>query len=273
MAAMGGFSAISFIFKGIHLQKNNFMKYTHLIAALCFLLSPQLIHAQENYTPDRPGIGNGSAVTEKGVFGLETGVLVTTSEFVNQFDIGQMLLRLGVFDGFEVRALLNSYTTQSFDRTNVERKGFNDIGLAAKYNFFTSDEGNTSVSALGKISFPVGSEAFTNNEIIPSLFVLADQSITEFVGVSSNLGYTPSVGDEEDNWLFTLTPSFTVPSQQNVGIYAGYAGIYSSGTNQQYIEGGVTLTVNDGAQIDINSGYELESETFFIGVGFAQGFK
>jgi len=152
-------------------------------------------------------------------------------------------------------------------------KGFNDIGLAAKYNFFTSDEGNTSVSALGKISFPVGSEAFTNNEIIPSLFVLADQSITEFVGVSSNLGYTPSVGDEEDNWLFTLTPSFTVPSQQNVGIYAGYAGIYSSGTNQQYIEGGVTLTVNDGAQIDINSGYELESETFFIGVGFAQGFK
>lgn len=249
------------------------MKYTHLIAALYLVLTCNYTFAQENYTADRPGIGNGSYVVETGVFGLETGIQLSTGNAVNQFDIGQMLLRFGVIENFELRALLNSYSTQYFDQTDAVNSGFQDLGLAAKYKLFESEEGKTRISAIGKVSLPVGASSFTNDEIVPTLFGVLDQSVAENISFSSNLGYTFGVGDLDDNWLFTLTPGFSFPNQENLSFYAGYAGIYSSGNiNEHYTEAGVALIVNDGAQLDLNAGYEIEQESLFIGIGFAQGF-
>ncbi|WP_421772938.1 transporter [Gracilimonas sp.] len=248
------------------------MKYTHLITAFCFVLISNHAIAQENYTPDRPGIGNGSYVVEAGVFGLETGVQLSTGNAVNQFDIGQMLLRFGIFEKLELRALLNSYSTQYFDQTDAVNSGFQDLGLAAKYNLYEADQ--TRISALGKISLPVGASAFTNDEIVPTLFLVGDQALTSNVSISSNLGYTFGVGDLSDNLLFTLTPGFSFPNQQNLSAYAGYAGIfYGNDINLHYAEAGLALVVNDGAQLDLNAGYEFEQESFFIGIGFAQGFS
>jgi hypothetical protein len=273
MAAMGGFSEISFIFIIIQLQQILTMKYTYLIAALCFLVNTNLVLAQENYTADRPGIGNGSYVVEPGVFGLETGVQLSTDDVVNQFDIGQMLLRFGLIEGLEVRALLNSFSTQYFDQTDAVNSGFQDLGLAAKVKLFESPTSGTRISSIAKLSVPVGASAFTANEIVPTLFVLADQSISDNLSVSGNAGYTFGVGDLNDSWLLSLTPGFAFPKQQNLSFYAGYAGIFSGGTiNEHYAEVGLALIVNDGAQLDINAGYELEQEALFIGIGFAQGF-
>lgn len=249
------------------------MKYTHLITAFCFVLISNHAIAQENYTPDRPGIGNGSYVVEAGIFGLETGVQLSTGNAVNQFDIGQMLLRFGVMENLELRALLNSYSTQYFDQTDAVNSGFQDLGLAAKYKLYETEDGQTRISTIGKISVPVGASAFTNDEIVPTLFLAGDQSLTNNLSISSNLGYTFGVGDLSDNWLFTLTPGFSFPNQQNLSAYAGYAGIYDgNNVNLHYAEAGLALVVNDGAQLDLNAGYELEQESFFIGIGFAQGF-
>ena len=250
------------------------MKITHLIAACCLLLITNYGHAQENYTPDRPGIGSGTYVTQPGVFGIETGVQLSANEFVNQFDIGQMLLRIGVIEKLELRALLNSYSTQSFEQSDVSNSGFQDVGLAAKYNILTSPESGSSVSALAKISLPVGASAFSNSEVVSTAFLLADQSVSDHFAVSVNTGYTFPVGSLDGNWLLTVTPSVSIPGAEHIGVYAGYAGINNpESTDQHYIEGGATITVNDGAQLDINAGYEMENESFFIGLGFAQGFR
>ncbi|MBO6585204.1 MAG: transporter [Gracilimonas sp.] len=252
---------------------SSFFNLKSAFVILTTLLTSNYIFAQENYTPDRPGIGNGSYVVEAGVFGLETGVQLSTGNAVNQFDIGQMLLRFGVMENLELRALLNSYSTQYFDRTDAVNSGFQDLGLAAKYKLYEAEDGQTRISTIGKISVPVGASAFTNDEIVPTLFLVGDQSLTNNLSISSNLGYTFGVGDLSDNWLFTLTPGFSFPNQQNLSAYAGYAGIYDgNNTNLHYAEAGLALVVNDGAQLDLNAGYEFERESFFIGIGFAQGF-
>ena len=249
------------------------MKYTYLIAALCSLLIINFSVAQDNYTADRPGIGNGSYVVESGVFGLETGVQLSTGNAVNQFDIGQMLLRFGLIENLEVRALLNSYSTQYFDQTDAVNSGFQDLGLATKFKLFESAEAQTRISLIGKLSLPVGASSFTNDEIVPTLFVAGDQYLSENLSLSSNIGYTFGVADLNDNWLFTLTPGFSLPNQDNLSFYTGYAGIYNGGNiNEHYAEAGIALIVNDGAQLDINAGYEFEQESLFIGLGFAQGF-
>lgn len=250
---------------------------TYLGAIFCLfgwsVISGQTLKAQENYTPDRPGIGNGSYVVEPGVFGLETGIQLSTAKAVNQFDIGQMLLRFGVFENLEMRILMNSYSTQHFDETDSINSGFQDLGLATKFELFESESKETRLSAIGKVSLPVGASAFTRYEVIPTLFLAGDQLLTENLSMSSNIGYTFGVGSLSDKWLYTLTPGFTFPNQKNLGIYAGYAGIYSGNKiNEYYAEAGVTLIVNKGAQLDLNAGYEFKNESLFIGIGFAQGF-
>ena len=256
-------------------SSNRMKSYSAVIFCMLgwFAISCQTLKAQENYVPDRPGIGKGSYVVEPGVFGLETGIQLSTAKSVNQFDIGQMLLRFGVFENLEMRVLMNSYSTQNFDETDIINSGFQDLGLATKFQFFESENKETRVSAIGKVSLPVGASAFTKYEVIPTLFLAGDQLLTENFSMSSNIGYTFGVGSSSDNWLFTLTPGFTFPNQKNLGVYAGYAGIYSGNKiNEYYAEAGITLIVNEGAHLDLNAGYEFENESLFIGIGFSQGF-
>jgi len=237
------------------------------------LVGLQLANAQ-TYSPDRPGIGNGSFITPKNMLGLEAGLDFTTDNFINQFSIGQLLLRYGVTEKLELRANLGSYISQDVELTGGDAtySGFTDISIGGKYNFVSGvDQPN--VSALAQVSLPVGSDEFTSDEVVPTLAVLADHSLNEIWSISSNLGYNFGVGDLDDSWLFTLTPGFTVPDNESLGGYFGYAGMYyGDGFNQHWLEGGVTYGLKSGTQLDANLGYETEGEIFFIGLGIAKGF-
>lgn len=233
--------------------------------------SLNFVHAQ-TYSPDRPGIGNGSFITPEGIFGVEAGLDFRTNDFVNQFNIGQVLLRIGVMENLELRAGLGSFSSRKVELigSSVTNSGLQDVSIGAKYNFL-SKEGQPNVSGMVNISLPVGDDAFTSDEVVPSLTVLADHSLNEDVSISSNLGYSFGVGDLRDSWLFTLTPGFSL--DDNMGVYGGYAGrYYGDGINQNWLEAGFTYRLETEAQLDANLGYETEGETFFIGIGFAKGF-
>lgn len=267
-------------------------KILSAILSLFFLTSA--VQAQ-SYSPDRPGIGNGSSITPKNVFGVEAGLQFTYSEFVDRFDLGQVLLRYGISERLEFRAFLNSYTTVKEDYVITQKySGFSDMALGAKYNLVFGGEGIPNVSTLVEVSLPVGSDAysdelivnpntaqtdgsdpFTSDEIVPVVTLLVDHAFSNVWGISSNIAYTYEVGDLDYNWLFTFTPVFNIPGIENLAGYFGYAGIYygnSININEHWLEGGLTYGLEDGTQLDVNLGYETESEAFFIGAGFAKGF-
>lgn len=244
-------------------------KILSVIISSLFLVTT--IQAQD-YSPDRPGIGNGSFITPQNVFGVEAGLQYTTTEFTDQIDIGQVLLRYGVAEKLELRALINSYVSTTFDGPVESISGFQDMSLGIKYNFIEGN-GNTSVSGLAEFSFPVGSDEYSNDEVVPSIVILADQSVNEIWGVSSNFGYNFGPGNLDDNWFYTFTPSFLLPSNERIAGYFGYAGMYFGNSfNRHWVEGGFTYALESGAQLDVNLGYETEGEIFFIGAGFAKGF-
>ncbi len=238
-----------------------------------FLFGLHIIKAQ-NFSPDRPGIGNGSFITPENILGLEAGAQFRTNDFVNQISLGQLLLRYGVQEKLELRATLGSFTSSTVTLLGGEQtdSGIQDMAIGAKYNFL-SGEGRPNVSGLFNLSLPVGSDAFTSDEFVPTLGVLADHSLDDMWGLSSNLGYNFGVGDLDDSWLFTLTPGFSIPSNEHMAGYFGYAGMYyGNGFNQHWLEAGGTYVLEEGAQLDMNLGFEAEGETFFIGAGFAKGF-
>lgn len=231
----------------------------------------------QTYSPDRPGIGNGSYITPANMLGIEAGIDFTVnsdgqqSNSSQQVNIGQLLIRYGITDKLEARVNLGSYSSAEVSLIGAEetRNGFQDISLGAKYNFI-SGTGNPNVSALAEVSLPSGDDAFSSGEVVPSLGILADHAINEEWSVSSNLGYNFGVDELDDSWLFTLTSGFSIGT--NMGTYVGYAGVYDGNANQHWVEGGVTFGLESGVQLDANLGYETEGDIFFIGAGFAQGF-
>lgn len=243
-------------------------KISFIFAVLFFGIN--VVHAQ-NYSPDRPGIGNGSFITPKGMLGLEAGVQFSNTDFNEQYDVGQLVLRYGVSEKLEFRALLGSYTTVNQELLGGSNSfsGFQDMGLGFKYNLISND-GRSNLSALAELTLPVGSEEFTSDETIPSIGLLADHSLNESLSISSNLGYRFEAGNVGDSWLFTLTPGFVITDTMNG--YFGYAGNYYGNFEQHWVEGGVTYGLESGTQLDLNFGYDTENEISFIGIGFARGF-
>jgi len=240
-----------------------------LFTAVIVFLAWQAGIAQ-NYQSDRPGIGNGSFITPKSALGLEAGVQYSNSEIIDQFDIGQLLLRYGLSNKLEIRASLGSYSTLKTDFRSESNTfdGFQDIGFGLKYNLISGD-GKPSISALAEVSLPVGSEFFTNEDTVPTIGLLADYSLTDRFGISSNIGYSFRTENVNDSWLLTITPGFSITS--TVGGFLGYAGNYFAGYEQHWVEGGFTVSLENGVQLDGNFGFDTENDTVFLGAGFAVG--
>ena len=244
------------------------MKKTLSVILLLFF-GFNLVQAQ-NYSPDRPGIGNGSFIIPQGMLGFEAGVQFSNTDLNKQFDVGQLVLRYGINEKLEFRALLGSFTTVDAEQIggSTSYTGIQDMGVGFKYNLYRGDA--STLSALAEVSLPFGTEEFTSDETVPSIGVLADHALNESLSISSNLGYSFSISNVNDSWLSTLTPGFMISESMNG--YFGYAGNYYGNFEQHWVEGGVTYGLESGTQLDLNFGYDTENEIAFIGIGFAKSF-
>lgn len=186
---------------------------------------------------------------------------------MDQFSLGQILFRHGLVQGVELRMLLNSFVVQSFPSTTLT--GVPDPGVGVKAYLYDKPFSKIRIAALGDLSIPVGSTDFSSDEWIPRLALLADYSLTEYATLSGNLRYTFEAGPFPEVWKLTLTPGYALPGKANIGIYAGYAGFYSEGINEHFIETGITKHTASFLQLDINTGLDVESLGVFFGGGLA----
>ena len=221
--------------------------------------------AQESISSDRPGIGSGSRVIDAGIIQIEGGASFADSDPSDQVSFGQVLLRYGLAL-FEVQAVVNSLV---FQTGAADDAGFQDFGVGLKTPILQNDETPLSLSLLTTLLFPTGADFLTSDETIPAFTLLADYPLSDQVGLSSNVGYAFGTGSANDVFSLTVTPGFALPGDNNLSGYVGYAGFFSDGPDQNFLEGGVAWLVNKNVQADLNSGILLENGDFFIGVGIA----
>jgi|AntRauTorckE6833_2_1112554.scaffolds.fasta_scaffold13606_2 hypothetical protein len=243
-----------------------------VLSIIFILLLGINVSQAQNFSPDRPGIANGSFITPQNMLGYEAGIQFYHDFFITELHVGELLLRYGVSEKIELRATLGSFASTSKVGIggNSEYSGTKDMAFGTKINLVSGNE-TPNLSALAEVSLPFGSPEYTNDEYVPTFALLLDQYLDKGIALTSNLGYTFGVGDLTDHWLFTLTPGFSIT--ENTAGYAGYAGMYyGNDINQHWVEGGITFGFSSGAQLDLNLGLETEGESFFIGAGFAMGY-
>lgn len=225
------------------------------------------VAAQDAITPDRPGLGDGSSVVNPKTTYLESGVEYFNVNNLDQVSFGQIVFRHGLLQSVELRMLLNSFVVQSFPSTTLT--GVPDPGVGLKFKLYDKVGNNLQLSGLTSLSIPVGSTDFTSDEWIPTAALLADYSFTDYATLSANIGYTFEVGPFPEVWKLTITPGYALPGDANIGIYAGYAGFYSEGVNEHFIEAGITKHVASFLQLDVNTGLDVEGLGVFVGGGLA----
>lgn len=215
---------------------------------------------------DRPGAGTGSHVLADGIFQAEGGLEYAESAGADRYSFGQLLLRYGL-PAVEVRAGLNSVVLQ---RGAGEEEGFEDVTAGVKLPVVR--EFSLQGSLLAGVTFPTGTRPFTADDPVFEGSALADWSPGGPTSLSLNVGYASSF-DDGGTVSVSATPSLSVPGTEKLGVYAGYAGSFSDGADRNLAEAGVTYLVSSETQVDLNGGFELGSDDFFLGVGLAHRFR
>ena len=233
------------------------------LTATALLAAP--LGAQETIASDRPGIGSGATVIDRGVVQLETGANLNRIGGDNVFSVGEALLRIGV-PGFELEVFGNSWVSDGALRDDIglDDDGFQDLALGAKVPL-TSNE-NITLAAQAYLVTPTGSDAFTADEWIPGGALLADLPLGEGTALSLNAGYRAGPGDVEDVFSLIVTPALAF--ENGLGVYGGYAGSYSEGA-AHIAEAGLTWLASSDLQLDLNGGWEVGVENWFVGLGLA----
>ena len=231
------------------------------------LASPPTLLAQQPITPDRPGIGSGATVLAPGLVHLETGASLASGTGVDQYAFGEVLVRAGLA-GVELQLFGNSLVVQRSDALPVlDDEGFQDLGVGLKVPLLRDVGERMNVSLQGVLTAPTGSALFTNDEWVGALNALFDVSLTDAAGLSINLGVEEGVGGSDAVVSAVVTPGVSL--RGGFGAYGGWAGYFVEDGDVNYGEAGLTYLAGDDVQLDLNGGWGLDSDEWFLGAGIA----
>ncbi len=223
-------------------------------------------------TPDRPGFTNGSEVVLPGHTELELGIarmdMAFSSGGGHATDYPEALVRQGLTPTLELRLALPDY----FDVSNGGGQGLGDGSLGVKYKFYQSRDGNTKAALTPAVTLPVGAKAFTSGHADPSLTIAAQTASGARWGIAANLALSDPT--QSDARRFNAAPSASV-SYQLTPVLSSYGELYDDfpqgGPSTPIADGGFTVLVNDGLQLDAEVGCGLGSAApvRFLGAGVA----
>ncbi|MGI9174479.1 MAG: transporter [Rhodothermales bacterium] len=246
------------------------------IAKTCFgallALTVSFPSLAQTISADRPGFGDGTSTVAPGRLQVEGGYAFSKAGAVEQQEIGQALIRVGLSSQVEVRIALNSYVIQ---QEPGELEGTGDFGFGLKANLLDgSSRGLPNLAALASTTLPRPDAPFGSDVWSQTFKLAADWSITESAAISANAGYATSDGLVSAlHPLLTLSLGTTLPGTE-VGAYAGYARFDQEDGAEDWVEAGLTYLLGPSTQIDVNGAYRVDDNTdrFFVGAGIAQRF-
>lgn len=229
---------------------------------------------QAQIAADRPGFADGTATVDAGTVQLSGGYAFNgdgaslSGASYDTHELGQLLLRYGVIDGVEIRGGGNSLVVTESPLDN----GYNGTSLGTKVHLF--ENGRMSVSGLATVALPTGTGFFESEDRFQQeIKVAADAGLSEKLALTVNGGARFFYASEDQlHWLFL--PALSYDLAERIGAYVGYAGFYHESVTVNWLEGGLTLLLDQDTQLDANAGVQVDNGTqpYFLGVGVAHRF-
>ena len=223
---------------------------------LLLIFQSSIIYSQ--IISDRPSQTDSPLVIGENYIQIETGILIEEIKS----DINT-LIRIGIFDGFELR--INTNYIISEEISFQKNSSFNDFQIGSKFRILENDENNTNIGFLTYISIPTASEAFSFNEYGFLNKLLFSHNLTSDSEIGYNIGY-----NKFTNYDDLLKYSFIyVKKLSSFSIFFELYGNSSTDLSSLNFDSGLIYLLDNGRQFDLSIGKGLNNDLFFFNLGFS----
>ena len=226
------------------------------ILFLFLIFQSTIIYSQ--IISDRPSLTDSPLVISKGYIQIETGISVEEIQSgINS------LVRIGIFDGFELR--INSNYIINDEISFQKKSSFNDFEIGSKFRILENDEKNTNIGFLTYLSIPTAPEVFSYNEYGFLNKLLFSHNLTYDSEIAYNIGYNKF---SNYDGLFT----YSLIYGKSLGSFSTFFELFgnsSSNNSNLNFDSGLTYMIDDDRQLDLSIGKGLNNDLFFVNLGFS----
>lgn len=262
--------------------------FTVALAVLVLAASaaPRDTHAQEPgpLITDRPDQTESAASVPAGFAQLELGMSYGREDGPgdpSSLDIGGALARVGLGHGLEARIGHAGWTSvRAGGETLASGWGDAEIGLKIAGPI---GAGRSSLGLLGSLSIPVGEDRLSSGRADPSLRLLLARDLSDRLSVGANLGLAwetvPIAAAETEDAVRTelempYSAVLGIGASDRVGLFVelfGAFGLRHDRPAAHALDGGVTLLLRDGVQLDASAGAGLDDDArqWFVAGGLS----
>lgn len=237
---------------------------------------------------DRPDFTEAASTVGRGRLQIEAGYTFFHDEEsgteVETHSYPETLYRIGLFeDWFELRIAYNFLEEEIDDPLlgQTRLRGSDDLYLGAKIALTEQAGWLPEMAVIPQMFVPTGDSDFTNDEVLPGVNWLYAWEVNEWLSVGGSTQVN-RVRDETGHFYAEVAQSAAmgVSLTDRWGAYGEYFGLYPNGAvasgvgPEHFLNGGVTYLVNNNLQLDVRSGFGLNSNAadFFTGAGLSVRF-
>ena len=244
------------------------MKKTTFLFAL--LLTISLCYAQEELptvVPDRPGYCWGTEVTSHHKIIWDHGFgYESTSDGANTLTLSSSVLRYGLFENLELRVGTDFMMYKDGDvleRTFV----ISPLTVGTKLKVYDGSGILPSMGLLAELqSSHVGSKDLLPSHLAPSLYLIFENDVTEWLGVYYNVGEEWDGESATPTTFLGLSLYFSV--QDNWGAFVETYNYLNPEEENQYMgEFGLFWQVSRRVQLDMEADFDLKNLGNYYSVG------
>ena len=226
------------------------------ILFLFLIFQSSIIYSQ--IISDRPSLTDSPLVIGKGYIQIETGISLEEI----QSDINS-LVRIGIFDGFELR--INSNYIINDEISFQKKSSFNDFEIGSKFRILENDEKNTNIGFLTYLSIPTAPEVYSYNEYGFLNKLLFSHNMTSDSEIAYNIGYNKFVNYDG---FFT----YSLMYGKSLGSFSTFFELFgnsSSNNSNLNFDSGLTYIIDNDRQFDLSIGKGINNDLFFVNLGFS----
>lgn len=239
------------------------------VVPICALLCIATTATADPISAERPGFSTAPGTLAPGRYQVEAGFEYQEHDRGSDstlFSAPFLLLRAGLTDRTEVQVGWMGYSELRFDH-GPDQDGTSDMSVLLKYRL--TDEGAaTAVGVFGSLSLPVGSDAFSSDNVDPT-FGLA---WTTDNGLFGTFVLASPTADDERSTEFSGSLGAGLSHGDRLGSFIEYFGTISDSAGPTHqLNGGFTYLPDQNLQIDlyVGAGLNHRAPDLFTGAGVA----
>jgi len=232
----------------------------------------------EPLVTDRPDFTESPISVQPGRVQVESGYTFEERGEVDSQSFGELLVRIGLWDGVELRLATNSYVRESAPAEEASGLENSAIGFKIELSEGSDEPGGRSLASALLIgtTLPTGSTEVREPHLEPAALLALEWPLSERLGIATNLGLIYASEGGEQFLAGTLSVALGVDLGHDFGGYFEYFNFVpeSDGpVDRHFVNAGLTYLLSVDFQFDIRAGVELGGETdYFAGVGLAYRF-